>query len=127
MLATALADDDDDGDVARARLVPEGTLHGPEVIDLEVISALRGLVRAGRIDVRRANLALADLEALPLARYPHLPLMRRIWSLRSNVTPYDAAYIALAEALGVALVTADRALGRVRDVRCEVEVLAGTA
>lgn len=123
MLATALADDHTDGQAARARLAAEGTLHAPELIDLEVLWVFRKRALAGRLDARRAGWAIRDLESLPLVRYPHLPLLRRAWALRSNVTPYDAAYLALAEALDVVFVTADRALARVRGVGCAVEVL----
>ena len=53
----------------------------------------------------------------------HLPLLDRIWELRENVTPYDAAYVALAEDLGGTLVTADARLGRAPGPRCAIEVL----
>jgi len=69
-------------------------------------------------------LALEDLAALPLRRVPHLPLLGRVWELRDNLTAYDAAYVALAEALDALLLTADGAMGKVSGVRCEVEVLA---
>jgi len=75
------------------------------------------------IDERRAGIALADLADLPLRRAPHLPLLPRCWELRHNLTPYDAAYVALAEALEVALVTADRRLSRAAGIRCAVDVV----
>ena len=74
-------------------------------------------------DERRASLALADLADIPLRRAPHLPLLARCWELRHNLTPYDAAYVALAEVLDVALVTADARLSRASGVQCVVEVL----
>ena len=74
-------------------------------------------------DERRASLALADLADLPLRRAPHLPLLACCWELRHNLTPYDAAYVALAEALDIALVTADARLSRASGVQCAVEVL----
>jgi predicted nucleic acid-binding protein len=58
--------------------------------------------------------ALTDLMHFPLARYPHQPLLHRIWQLRDNLTACDAAYIALAEALDAPLVTCDRALSSAR-------------
>lgn len=67
--------------------------------------------------------AVADLGDLPLRRSPHQPLLQRVWDFRDAVTPYDAAYIALAEALDVALVTADARLSRASGVRCVVEVV----
>jgi predicted nucleic acid-binding protein len=92
--------------------------------DLEVASVLRRAALAGRLDDRRAGQALADLDALPLRRAPHVPLLPRIWELHRNVTVYDAAYIALAEALDVPLVTSDQRLGRAPGARCEVELVA---
>jgi len=52
---------------------------------------------------RRAAEAIADYASLPIERYPHLPLLNRVWELRRNLTAYDAAYITLAEYLEVAL------------------------
>jgi predicted nucleic acid-binding protein len=74
---------------------------------------------------QRAAGAVADLEDLPLRRSSHRPLLPRIWELRHVVTPYDAAYIALAEALDVVLVTADARLSRASGVKCEIEAIGG--
>lgn len=60
---------------------------------------------------------------LPFARYPTLPLMQRAYELRANVTPYDAAFVALAEVLGCVLVSADRRLARAPGLRCPVRIL----
>ena len=122
VLAPALADDGADGDRVRERLRGE-QLTAPELVDLEVVSTFRRAARAGRLDDRRSAQALIDLAALPLRRVPHLPLLSRIWELRNNLTAYDAAYVALAEALAAPLLTADGPLGRASGVRCEVEVL----
>lgn len=122
VLAPALADDGADGDRVRERLRGE-QLTAPELIDLEVVSTLRRAARAGRLGDRRSGQVLTDLAALPLRRVPHLPLLSRIWELRDNLTAYDAAYVALAEALNTLLLTADGPLGRASGVRCEVEVL----
>ncbi len=119
VLATALGDDGSDGDRLRARLRGED-LVAPEIIDLEVVSVWRRTLP----DERRASLALADLADLPLRRAPHLPLLSRCWDLRHNLTPYDAAYVGLAEALGVALLTADARLSRASGIQCAVELLA---
>lgn len=122
IVATALADDGDDGDRARARLRGE-TLSAPGLLDLEVVSVWRRAARSGRLERRRARQAMADLVELPLARAPHVPLLERIWELGDNLSPYDAAYVALAEALDVALLTADRRLARAPGIACEVEVV----
>lgn len=123
MLAVALADDGADGDAARARLARDSALHAPHLVDLEVLSVLRRQAGAGLLDKRRAGFALQDLMELPLTRYPHIPFARRVWELRGNLTPYDAAYVALAETLGCPLVTADARLARAPGIPCDVEVL----
>lgn len=76
------------------------------------------------MDPRRAELAVADLASLPLRRARHVDLLSRCWQLRENLTPYDAAYVALAEALDVALVTADRRMAQAPGLRCTIDVLA---
>jgi len=122
VLATALGDDGDDGDRARQRLSGE-TLAAPELIDLEVSSVLIRLSLGGRIPSRRAELAISDLVALPLRRVSHRALLPRCWSLRENLTIYDASYVALAEQLETILVTADDRLSRAPGLRCAVEVM----
>ncbi|MBM6545687.1 type II toxin-antitoxin system VapC family toxin [Janibacter sp. YIM B02568] len=122
VLAVALADDGPDGDAARARLRGE-TLAAPEPIDLEVASVLRRQNRLGTLDNRRAELALTDLAALPMHRAAHLTLLRRCWELRDNLTTYDAAYVALAEALDAALLTGDRRLAQAAGPTCTIVLL----
>lgn len=122
ILAPALADDGPDGDSARARLRGE-TLAAPELIDLETTSVIRRLARSGGLDQRRAELALTDLVEMPLRRAAHRPLLRRCWELRDNLTVYDAAYVVLAEALEVRLLTADARLANASGPRCEIELL----
>jgi predicted nucleic acid-binding protein len=126
VLAVALGDDGADGQHARERLADE-TLVAPELVDLEVVSVWRRHVAAKLMPARRAASAVADLADLPLSRSSHQPLLHRIWELRHVVTPYDAAYIALAEALEVVLVTADARLSRASAVRCEVETISGAS
>jgi predicted nucleic acid-binding protein len=122
VIATALGDDGRDGDRARTRLRGE-TLTAPELLDLEVASVLRRQVAFGALPVRRAELALTDLDALPLQRVQHRFLLRRCWQLRDNFSIYDAAYVALAETIGSDLLTGDGKLARAPGPRCRVEVL----
>ena len=122
VLAPALADDNSDGDAARSGLRGHA-LVAPELIDLEVASVWRRQVVAGQLEVRRAEFALADLLALPLQRIPPRQLITRCWELRQNLTPYDAAYVALAELLDVVLVTGDKRLSGSPGLRCRVEVI----
>jgi predicted nucleic acid-binding protein len=88
------------------------TLHAPHLVDVEVAQVLRRYSLGGEIDEERGREALADLADLPLERYPHGALLPRVWELRRNFTAYDAAYLALAEALDAPLVTCDGRLGR---------------
>ncbi|MGH2894496.1 MAG: type II toxin-antitoxin system VapC family toxin [Solirubrobacteraceae bacterium] len=86
-------------------------LHAPEVIELEVLNALRRLLRQGLVSSDRAAEAVADLGDVRLVRYPHGPLRDRVWDLRDRLSAYDAAYVALAEALGDSiLLTSDTGL-----------------
>jgi predicted nucleic acid-binding protein len=125
VLSVALADDGPDGDAARARLRGE-TMAAPELVDLEVASVLRRQHRVGRLDDRRADLAMTDLAALPMHRSSHVPLLARCWELRENLTTYDAAYVALAEALDAILLTGDRRLARAAGPTCTIELLTGS-
>lgn len=86
------------------------TLHAPHLIDLEVTQVLRRYAAVGDLDPRRGQQALEYLLHLPLTRYPHDVLLPRIWELRHAITAYDAAYVALAEALAAPLVTRDASL-----------------
>ena len=102
---------------------PGETLHAPHVIDLEVAQVLRRFVRAGTLPERRAAKALGDFRDLPIVRYAHALLLDRIWELRPNATAYDAAYLALAEALNAPLLTVDRRLQGVPGLRARIEVV----
>lgn len=122
VLAPALADDGEDGDRARQRFRGEH-LAAPELVDLEVSSVLRRLLLAGRLPLRRAELAMSDLLALPLRRVSHRALVARCWELRENLTVYDASYVALAEQLETILVTADTRLAGAPGPRCKMELM----
>ncbi len=123
VLANALADDQLDGEVARDRLLRAGDLAAPDLVDVETVSVLRRRWLAGHLTARRFSAAVDDLEDLDLTRFPTLALMRRAYELRSNVTTYDATYIALAEQLDCTLLTADTRLARAPGVRCPIDVV----
>ena len=109
--------------VAARIAAPAETLHAPHLVDLEVAQVLRRFQREGDLDEARGRGALEVLRDLDVARYPHDVLLPRIWQLRGAVTAYDAAYLALAEALAAPLLTADAKLARARGHRARVELL----
>lgn len=109
--------------VAERLFTPGETLHAPHLLDLEVAQVLRRYALAGELDSARGLEALEDLADLPLTRYPHDLLLPRIWELLRNLTAYDAAYVALAEALAAILVTRDAALAAARVHYARVELL----
>lgn len=98
-------------------------LVAPEIVDLEILQALRRLVHRGDIAERRAEAALDMFRHMPIDRFGHGLLCPRIWSLRHNLTAYDAAYFALAELLEVPLWTRDRKFLTVPGHRVRVEIL----
>lgn len=105
----------------RSRLFAGGaSLHAPHILDLEVLHVLRRLERRGILHLSRAAEAVEDLLDLPLTRYPHVDLADRVWELRGALTAYDAAYVALAEALGAPLLTRDAALASAGGHRARV-------
>lgn len=113
----------DAAEVLMDRLFLSGeSLHAPQLLDVEVTQVIRRYARAGDLTPARGAEAVRDLADLPITRHGHLPLLDRMWQLRNNATAYDAAYIALAEALDAVLVTRDAAVARVPGRRLSVEV-----
>ena len=104
------------------RLLADGDLHAPHLVDVEVAQAFRHLARAGALSVDRASEARADAALMPIVRYPHLALVERAWELRESLSLYDGVYIALAELLEAPLVTCDRRLARAPGHDAIVEV-----
>jgi len=103
-------------------LDPAESLHAPHLLDIEVAQILRRFVRRGELAPDRARQALDDLASLPLERYSHEILMSRVWTLRENLTAYDAAYVALAEVLEATLLTRDGRIARAPGHAARVEV-----
>ena len=109
----------------RARIFgDEDTLHAPHLLDLEVLHALRRYCLFGEMAPDRAAQALAVLSDFRIVRHPHEPYVQRIWQLRHNLTAYDAAYVALAEALASPLITRDGRLASAHGHRAKIELIA---
>lgn len=112
VLVTALADDAAPGAAVRDRLRREVRLVAPQLIDIEVVSVLRAWHRRGLLEEPRAREAVVELTRFPLDRYDLSGLLERAWALRDALSAYDAAYLALAEALRCPLITGDARLAK---------------
>lgn len=122
-LVLALIGKTDDADAFRARLSGMRR-HAPHLIDAEVGNVLRRHEHGGLIEASEARSALQVGGALIDYRYPHTgPLAAHAWTIRHNVTFYDALYVALAGQLGIPLATADARLARTPGLPCKVEVV----
>ena len=89
------------------RIVSADSLHAPALLDIEVAHVLRRYAAAGEIADQAAERALRALADLDVVRYTHELLLPLVWTLRHNLTAYDAAFVALAAVLEVPLVTLD--------------------
>jgi predicted nucleic acid-binding protein len=125
ILANALGDDEEDGDAARSELRAAGDLAAPDLVDVETVAVLRKRWLARAISDDRFDAAVTDLQRWDFERVPTLRLVRRAYELRANVTAYDATYVALAEALGCELLTADQRLAGATGPRCSIRALSG--
>lgn len=104
-------------------LLGDEQLHAPHLVDHEVASALRRRVLAGALFAEAGWALLDTWRRLALTRYPVFTLLERVWELRENLSAYDASYVALAEGLGCALVTADSRVSRAPGLTCPVTVV----
>ena len=111
--------------LARERFVgADEELWAPHLVDAEVGHVLRRAVMSGELSAATARAALEDLADMPLTRASHVGLLERAWTLRPNLTFYDALYVALAERLNMAVLTLDARLARAPGLRVPVDVLA---
>jgi predicted nucleic acid-binding protein len=122
VLTNAFTDDGPVGAAARAELARDAHWAGPEHLLVEAFSAIRGRWLGQKIGADRAADAVNALAAAAIDVVSVRPLLVRMWELRSNVSGYDAAYLALAESFGCTLLTADARLERVPDLRCGVRL-----
>ncbi len=100
-----------------------GDIAAPDLMDVETVSVLRKRWLSGDLTDEEFRAVIEDLGDLPISRHPALPFMARAYELRANVTPYDAAYVALAETLGCAFLTTDGRLASAPEPHCEIQVL----
>lgn len=105
------------------RAVAEDQVHVPHLIDPEVANALRGGVARSQLAPDDAWTALDRWRRLGITRYSGFHLLDRVWELRENLSAYDASYVALAESLDCALLTADVRLSRAAGLHCPVTVV----
>lgn len=105
-----------------ARLADDGDLHAPHLVDVEVIHSLRRLLAARHLTEERAADVRSDFADLAIVRYAHHPLTDRRWELGRNLSAHDAAFVALAEALGAPLITCDGRLARARGHQARIEL-----
>ena len=117
-VVAALVDAGSDGRWAESELALEG-LAAPHLMPVEAANILRRAVLAGDLSADIAALAHDDLVHLRVDLFPYEPHAQRVWQLRDNLTAYDAWYVALAEDLGIPLVTLDQRLARANGPRCE--------
>lgn len=117
LLANRQADE-----MLRRRLASPRAVHAPQLVDAEVVSGLRGLLLGKKIDLSRATEMISDFSALRITRHPMRLCLHRVLELRDNLTAYDACYVALAERLGMPLLTRDAKFGRAVEHAAEIQV-----
>ena len=122
VIAPAVADGGPDGEACRARIKGQ-SLAAPDLLRIEAVSVIRRQLANGALTATQASNAIEDLLNLPIAVYPTAALLRRAWELRDHVTAYDACYVALAEALGCSLATADQRLANDSGARCQFDIV----
>lgn len=107
----------------RRRLAADPDHAAPHVVDIEVVSVIRRDHRLGRLDDTAALQAVEDLRDWPGERFGHQGLLDRLWELRATIRGWDAAYVALAEALDAPLLTLDGRLAAAPGPRCRIDVV----
>lgn len=110
-------------DTISGKLIAEADHAAPHIVDVEVFGVIRRELRRGLLDQTAAEQAVEDLRDWPAERFGHRMLLSRAWELRDTVRGWDAMYVALAEALGAPLLTADRRLASAAGPQCEIEVV----
>ncbi len=118
-VVAALVDNGPIGSWAEELLRTGGQLVAPALMPTAAANVLRRLDANGALDSTSASLAFADLQRLPILPMTFGVLSDRIWSLRENLTSYDASYVATAELIDAPLATLDQKLANAPGTRCE--------
>lgn len=100
------------GNHALGVLIASAELHAPASIDAEVLHGLRRVFLRTGVPEEEVHYAIDFVADVPIHRHWVKPFLHRMWSLRHNITSYDAGYVALAESLGYPLITRDRRLAQ---------------
>lgn len=117
VLVAALADSGDTGRWAET-VITKGDLAAPELVLVEAANILRRMELAGELRPTEASAAFRDAMRLEIDLHSFEPFEERVWELRSNLTSYDAWYVAVAEALELPVATLDRRLARASGPVC---------
>lgn len=107
---------------ARAEIA-DNALVAPHSLGVEIVQGFRRLVLSGECSEAIAQRAIWNVNRLHIDRLPFEPFASRVWELRHNVSAHDAWYVAIAERLGVPLLTLDTRLARASGPRCEILIL----
>ncbi len=110
------------GSEGLAERVIGATIHAPALVEIEVVSGLRRLQRQRQIAADRAAIGLEWFLDLGIKKHHGDDLTRRIFALRHSLSPYDAAYVAVAELVDAPLLTADGRLSRAHGHKARVEL-----
>lgn len=108
---------------ARSTLARDPAWLVTEHWKIEVFNTIRGLWLGRKLSDEQARHAVDRLPHMVVSVLSTDPLLPRMWELRTNVSGYDATYIAAAEAYDCTLVTADARLVRAGVARCPIEVV----
>lgn len=122
VVTAALVQDDEVG-AACAQVLLASRVAAPALLPFEVANSVRGVSLARQISDEAAWRALRTALRLPIESHPLIGLAERVWELRSDVSAYDASYVAVAELTGLPLATCDRRLARATGPRCDWIVL----
>lgn len=112
------------GPKVRKALGADTSWAAPPHQPAEMLNVLRGLVLGGKISQDNAADVLDRWRSTYIQELRFSPaVVGRIWELRHNVSAYDAAYVAVAEAHEIALVTGDGRLVGAPGLRCELRLV----